>query len=115
MRVNCADMHFKQKFQQNNHSFSFYGPFYTQFLAHNFSLQEKLPDVSLGYCNINNWNLAQQNCMRALAHVLDCLCVSRVHLLLVFDRTSRHSDHSAYQHSISLVAMQSLHYAMVSL
>ena len=34
VQVNCADIHFRQKFQQNNHV-SFYGPFYTRFLAHN--------------------------------------------------------------------------------
>ena len=52
MQVYCADMHFMQKFLHNNHSFSFYGLFFTRFLAHNFLLQEKLPDVSLGYCDV---------------------------------------------------------------
>ena len=40
MQVNCADMHFMQKFQPNNHPFSPYGPFYTRFLAHNFLLKK---------------------------------------------------------------------------
>ena len=38
VQVNCADMHFTQKFQQNNRPFSFYGQFYTRFLAHHFLL-----------------------------------------------------------------------------
>ena len=32
--------------------------------------------------------------VRAHAPVLHCSCVSHVHLLLVFDQISRHSDHS---------------------
>ena len=42
MQANWAKMCFTQKFQQTNHPFSFYGPFYTRFLAHNVLLQEKI-------------------------------------------------------------------------
>ena len=31
MQVNCADMHFTQKFQQNNHPFHFMGHFIPDF------------------------------------------------------------------------------------
>ena len=63
MQVNCASMDFSQKFQKNNEPFSFYGPFYTRFLVRHSLLQEKLCHNA----QVNNWNLAGQNFMRALA------------------------------------------------
>ena len=41
MQVNCADIHFALKSQDNNHRFSFHEPFYTRFLAHNFLYYRK--------------------------------------------------------------------------
>ena len=66
MQVNCASMDFSQKFQKNNDPFSCYGPFYTRFLVCHFLLQEKLCH-NAQQPEVNNWNLAGQNFMRALA------------------------------------------------
>ena len=94
MLLNCADMHFTQKFQQNNHSFSFYGQFYTRVLAHDFFPHKESPEVSLGYCDVNNWNLAQQNCTSALMRMF-CIvgmCRAFTACILIEPAVTRHSE-----------------------
>ena len=94
MQVNCADMHFTQKFQQNNHSISFYGLFYTRFFTHNSCYRRNhLTSGKAAVTHQLEFSTAKLY-VRAYAHVLHCSCVSCEHFCL-YERHSKNTPNSS--------------------